>query len=156
MDTPLVLILLLVVIIFAGQQAGVWDVGQITSTVEGAVLGNLSASQIAAYASAAGFSGNDLATAVAIALAESGGNTNAYNPETAAGAPSGQGSFGLWQIYLNAHPEFDGWNLYDPQQNANAAYEIYAAAGNSFSPWSTYNGGQYQSYLSEAMDAVNA
>ena len=117
----------------------------------GASLG-LSAPQLQAYAAAAGFSGADLATAAAVALAESGGNPSAYNPETAAGTPDGQGSYGLWQIYLNAHPEFAGLNLYDPQTNANAAYQVYAAAG-GFSPWSTYNSGAYLRYLSSPAPA---
>jgi hypothetical protein len=98
------------------------------------------------------FSGADLATAVAIALAESNppGNPNSYNPETQAGAPLGKGSYGLWQIYLNKHPEYAGVNLYDPQTNANAAFALYSASGSK--PWSTYNSGKYQRYLSWAVD----
>jgi hypothetical protein len=98
---------------------------------------NLTAAQIQAYAAAAGFSGADLQTAVAIALAESSGNPSAYNPE---------GSYGLWQIYLPAHPEYAGVNLNDPLTNANAAFAIYSSAG-SFSPWSTYNSGAYLAYM---------
>lgn len=107
----------------------------------------LSAAQIAQYAAAAGFSGADLQVAVAVALAESSGNPQAYNPETAAGTPDGQGSYGLWQIYLNAHPEFAGVNLYDPQTNASAAFAVFAGAG-GFSPWSTYGNGAYLPYMS--------
>jgi Lysozyme like domain len=115
----------------------------------GQALGTLSPAQIQGYAANAGFTGDDLATAVAIAMAESTGNPNAYNAETAAagGTPPGQGSYGLWQIYLKAHPEFAGQNLYDPQTNANAAYSVYQAAG-GFSPWSTYNSLAYVMYLS--------
>jgi len=109
---------------------------------------------IASYAQQAGFDGSDLITAVAIALAESGGNARAYNPETAAGAPEGQGSYGLWQIYLYAHPEFSGDDLYDPQVNANDAYEVYSKAGNSFSPWSTFKSGAYQAQLVTAQAQV--
>jgi hypothetical protein len=116
---------------------------------------NLSAAQIAQYAAAAGFTGNDLLTAVDIALAESGGNPAAYNPETAAGTPQGQGSYGLWQIYLKMHPEFAGQNLADPQTNANAAYSIYAIAG-GFTPWSTYTSGEYGMYESPAVLAAVA
>jgi Lysozyme like domain len=113
----------------------------------------LTPAQIQAVAANAGFSGADLATAVAIALAESNpsGNENSYNPETNApgGTPKGQGSYGLWQIYLKMHPEFAGENLYDPQTNANAAYQIYSAAG-GFRPWSTYGpNGKYLAYLSQ-------
>jgi hypothetical protein len=106
----------------------------------------LTPAQISYYAQNAGFTGQDLITAVAIALAESSGNLNNYNPETAAGAPQGQGSYGLWQIYLYKHPEDAGVNLFDPQTNANAAFAIYSAAG-GFTPWTTYNSGAYQAYL---------
>lgn len=109
--------------------------------------GTLTAAEIRQYAANAGFSGDDLDTATAIAQAESSGKPTAYNPETDAGAPEGKGSYGLWQIYLNAHPEFAGLNLKDPQVNANAAYEIYAKAGYSFAPWSTFNSGAYARYL---------
>ncbi len=120
---------------------------------------NLSAGQIAQYAAAAGFSGSDLVTAVAIALAESnGGNPNAYNKEPQdvpgnfgrSSPDDGLGSVGLWQIYLAAHPEFAGENLLDPQTNANAAYAIYAVAG-GFHPWSTYTSGEYGMYETAQM-----
>lgn len=114
----------------------------------------LTPTQIAYYAQTAGFDGEDLVTAVAIALAESSGNPNVYNPETSApgGTPAGQGSYGLWQIYLKEHPEFAADNLYDPQTNANDAYEIYSKAG-GFSPWASYNSGAYQAFLGAASSA---
>jgi hypothetical protein len=108
--------------------------------------------QLVALASGAGFVGDDLTTAVSIALAESGGDPQAYNPERAANTPQGYGSFGLWQIYLKAHPEYKGQNLFDPQLNASAAFAVYSSAGNSFRPWSTFGNGAYQAHV----DAVNA
>ena len=114
----------------------------------------LTPAQIAYFAQKAGFSGQDLLIAVAIALAESSGVPNTYNPETAAGAPEGYGSYGLWQIYLNAHPEYNSENLYDPQTNANAAHDIFSAAG-GFSPWSTFNSGAYEAFLGPAQSAIN-
>lgn len=101
----------------------------------------LNGSQIAQYAYKAGFRGQALNTAVAIALAESGGNTNAYNPESAAGTPAGSGSRGLWQIYGVAHPEFNNDSAFDPAINAQAAFKVFVEAGNRFTPWSTYNAG---------------
>lgn len=127
--------------------------GQASAETGGGVL---SANQISQVASNSGFDGDDLVTAVAVALAESSGDSGAYNPETKAGAPDGKGSYGLWQIYLHAHPEFEGQNLYDPQTNADAAYSIYQGAGGSFNPWSTFKSGAYQAHLSTAQDAVNA
>lgn len=109
---------------------------------------NLSASQIAAYASRAGFAGNDLITAVSIALAESAGNPSAVGD-------SGN-SIGLWQIDVAYHPEFSGQILSDAQTNADAAFSVYSQAGNSFTPWSTFNNGRYQAFLSVAQNALLA
>lgn len=132
----------------------------------GTILGlnNLTPKQIAQFAQNAGFSGADLAVAVAVALAESGGNPRAYNPVTnldsgkPASTPAGQGAIGLWQIYLKVHPEFSGQNLYDPQTNANAAFQIYSASGSSFHPWSTYGNGSgiYSGYMAQANLAVDS
>lgn len=115
-------------------------------------FGMLTATQIKTVAANAGFSGPDLITAVAVALAESGGNPDAHGDTTLG---SGTGSFGLWQIYSDAHPQYgpDFTVLYDPQTNANAAYSIYAAAGYRFTPWTTYNAGTYQSFVSQAQTA---
>lgn len=140
----------LVIILFVATLA-ILNPGAIQS-FGGILGGNLSASQIAQYAANAGFSGDDLATAVAIALAESSGNPTA-NGDTAL-TPGG--SVGLWQINIAAHPEFEGWNLTDPQTNADAAYAVYQAAGYNFRPWSTYKSGAFAQYLSDAQGAVNA
>lgn len=106
------------------------------------VGGKMNASDISGYAQQAGFTGDDLTVAVAIALAESSGNPNAVGD-------NGQ-SIGLWQIYTTAHPEFNGWNLKDPAVNAQAAFSVYQAAGNSFMPWSTFKSGAYAQYLGDA------
>jgi hypothetical protein len=117
----------------------------------------MNAAQIAQVAANAGFAGNDLVTAVAIALAESNppGNPQSYNPEPAApgGTPQGQGSYGLWQIYLKAHPEDAGVNLFDPQTNANAAYALYRQHG--FAPWTTYTSGKFQAFLPTVLAAIS-
>lgn len=104
-------------------------------------MASLTPAQIARYAYNAGFRGAALNQAVAIALAESGGRTDAYNPETAAGTAAGSGSRGLWQIYGTAHPEYNNPGAFDPQVNANAAFKVFREAGNRFTPWSTYNAG---------------
>jgi Lysozyme like domain len=100
----------------------------------------MTASEIATVAENAGFTGDDLTTAVAVALAESSGNPSAFGD-----AGIGQGSFGLWQINSKYHPEYgpDFSTLYDPQANANAAFAVYSQAGNSFKPWSTFKTGAY-------------
>lgn len=101
--------------------------------------------EIMVFATNAGF-GCDAPTAVAIALAESGGHTGAYNPETQDCTPIGEGSVGLWQIDRKWHPEFRCLDLNDPQINANCAYKTYINAG-GFRPWSTYKNGSYEKYL---------
>lgn len=113
--------------------------------------GYLSASQIAQYAAGAGFTGNDLVIAVAIALTESSGNPNAHGDPTLA-----QGSFGLWQIYSGAHPEFAPFTqLFDPATNAAAAYQVYQQAGDSFTPWTgSYTNGLYLANMPAAQAAV--
>lgn len=101
---------------------------------------------IGGYARTAGFSGFDLGIAVAIAYAESAGDPNAIG-DLDLGV-----SVGLWQINLEAHPEYTQEQLLDPQQNANAAYAVYSAAGNSFSPWTTFRNG---AYLNNSQQAQN-
>ncbi len=104
----------------------------------------------------AGFRGNQLVTAVAIALAESNGNPTAHNPRPP------DDSYGLWQINyydslraartaLFGPPE----GLYDPYKNAQAAYKI-SGGGKSFNPWTTYTSGKYRTYMDQAQTAVVA
>lgn len=111
----------------------------------------MSVDDIITVATNAGFTGQDLVTAVAVAMAESSGNPNALGD-----IGIGQGSFGLWQINSYWHPEYgpDFSKLYDPQTNANAAYAIYVAAGNSFTPWSTFKTGSYQQFVNSVTAAI--
>lgn len=104
--------------------------------------------QIAAVAANAGFSGDDLITAVAIALAESQppGNEQSVGDQGT--------SFGLWQIHLPAHPEFEGFNHLDPQVNAHEAFDIYSNPGGTFRDWSTYFNGRYRNFLQDAATGV--
>lgn len=119
-----------------------WDsiVGGAT-TVTG--IGKLTSDEIMQYAANAGFEGDDLNIAVAIALAESSGNPNALGDLNI--TPGG--SVGLWQVNLKYHPEYTTDQLRDPQQNANAAFAIYQAAGDSFTPWSTFKSGAYLAHM---------
>jgi Lysozyme like domain len=106
----------------------------------------LTPADIRDVAANAGFAGADLDTAVAVSLAESHGDPSAYNSESQKGTPPGQGSYGLWQIYLWKHPEFAGINLMDPQENARVAYQLYSQHG--FTPWATFLSGKYRAFLS--------
>lgn len=104
----------------------------------------LSFDELLSLAQDAGFDA-DSQTAAAIALAESGGNTKAYNPEpqdvpgkyNRASVDDGLGSYGLWQIYRAAHPEYEGVDLTDKETNAEKAYEIYSKRG--FNQWSSFS-----------------
>lgn len=108
---------------------------------------NLTVKEISSLAYQAGFRGSALTWAVAVALAESGGNPTAYNPELGANTPKGGGSRGLWQIYGTAHPEYNNSSMFNPQANAKAAYAVYRQAGGSFRPWSTFKNGSAAKFL---------
>lgn len=112
--------------------------------------------QIAGYAKAAGFSGNALVIAVAVALGESGGNVNAHNPIGL------DDSYGLWQINMLGtlgparRKQFGisrNEELYNPAVNAKAAYAI-SNGGKSWGPWSVYTSGKYLGYMSRARKAA--
>lgn len=75
--------------------------------------------------------------AAAIAMAESGGNPNAYNGSD----PSG-GSRGLWQIN-GAH---GSQSSFDVATNTRAAVAI-SNDGKNWQPWGTYTSGAYRKYL---------
>jgi cell wall-associated NlpC family hydrolase len=96
--------------------------------------------QIYGFCRLAGFTPDEAATFTAIALAESGGNSRAHNPH-------GEDSKGLFQINARAHPGLDRkYDLYDPQQNARAAYEV-SHRGDDISPWTVTHGGASARYL---------
>jgi cell wall-associated NlpC family hydrolase len=111
-----------------------------------------SAEQIYGFARRAGFTPDEAATMTAVSLAESGGNSKAHNPH-------GEDSRGLWQINGKAHPAFlTKYNLYDPLDNAKAAFEI-SHRGEDISPWTTTHGGlssQYVRFKDEAQAAAVA
>ncbi|GHF94602.1 MULTISPECIES: transglycosylase SLT domain-containing protein [Amycolatopsis] len=116
----------------------------------------LSAEQIARHAYDAGFRGQGLTTAVAVALAESGGRTTAHN------ATPPDDSYGLWQINMlgalgperrrQYHLKSDD-QLFDPDTNARVANRI-SGDGHDFTPWSTYTNGAYKHHLTAARKAA--
>lgn len=108
----------------------------------------LSASQIAGYARQGGFSGAEIPIAVAIALAESGGRTDATHRNS-----NGSIDHGLWQINdVNASVLASG-NWANPLDNARMAYAIYRQQG--WRAWTTYKHGTYAKFLTPGLqDAV--
>lgn len=127
------------------------------------VGGRYSAQNLARVAQMAGFPRKALVTAVAVALAESGGNPHARcnNYRT----PSGRIScgklgpwtlstdHGLWEINDKAHPWSARQNMDDPLANARAALRI-SNGGRSWRPWSTYVNGSWLRHLTAARRAV--
>lgn len=120
-------------------------------------MARLNYQQVAKLVYDAGWRGKDAQTAVAIAFAESRGDSMATN---FAGKDY---SFGLWQINMkdNLGPErrqqfgiTSNEQLFDPATNAKAAYIIYKQAGNRFTDWSTYNDAKFTLYLNGAVFAV--
>ena len=107
--------------------------------------------QIAAYARQAGFPNDQIATAVAVALAESSGNPSIVNY---------LGCVGLWQIFESVHKaKHPLWTtnwLKLPANNAVAAYAIWVEAGRSWRPWSTYTSGAYRRYLARGQTAAGS
>jgi len=115
---------------------------------------NLSAQDIAGYAQNAGWSGTDLEAAVAIALAESGGNPSAVGDQAL--APTNGPSIGLWQINTAKHKDFTADQLTDPQTNAQAAYLVWQRAGGSFQPWTTWTNGAWYAHKADADAGIAA
>jgi hypothetical protein len=72
-------------------------------------------------------------TMAAIALAESHGNPADVNSNASEGHT---GSWGLWQINGDAHPQYDHASLLNPAYNASAAVAVKASQG--LTAWSTY------------------
>jgi hypothetical protein len=109
-------------------------------------VSNLSPVQIARVAYDAGFRGHGLQNAVAVALAESGGNPHAVGVNSDSYRSRDRG---LWQINDHWHPEVTDAAAFSPASNAAAAYRI-SHNGGDFSPWSTWHNGLAQAQLGRA------
>lgn len=118
----------------------------------------ISDAAIANAARTAGLNGQQAAIAVAIALAESGGNTHAHN------AIPPDNSYGLWQINMlgsmgPARRQQFGLSsneeLYDPVVNAKAMFAI-SNGGTNWRAWTTYTRGTYLRYLARGSQAVGS
>lgn len=116
----------------------------------------LSPHEVAHVATAAGWIGDDLRTAVAVCLAESGGDTGIM-ARSDTGASLGNRDHGLWQVSgrwhgdkLQDHPD---WRT--PATNAALAHRIWSDAG-GWTPWAVFNSGSYEKYLPDADIALAA
>lgn len=92
-------------------------------------------------------------TAVAVALAESGGLVNALN---FIGPNPGSWDIGVWQINDDANPSYVRNTLFtSPGYNAFAMKEIYTAAA-SWSPFPAFTSGAHNRFMTRAAAAVQA
>jgi len=111
----------------------------------------LSPHEIAYVAKAAGFSDDELIFAVAVALAESGGDTDVLG-RSGTGANLGQRDHGLWQISGKWHGDklqvTPNWR--NPYVNGRMARQIFVDAGRQWTPWHVFTSGAYQTYLPDA------
>lgn len=89
-----------------------------------------------------------ISTAVAIAMAESGGDPQATHKNN-----NGSIDYGLWQINsVHQGIEQDNWS--SPFVNAKWASDI-SSLGSNWKPWSTYNNGAYLKWMVPARLIVN-
>ena len=119
----------------------------------------LSIEQVARVALDSGWTGEKAAIATAIAMAESGGRTDARGDTTITTSKWGP-SIGLWQIRsLNAQRgtggERDEIANLDPRTNGRNAFAI-SNGGANWRPWSVYTSGAYRAHLARARLAVGA
>lgn len=113
-------------------------------------MAKLTMEQIAGYAKQAGFPDSEIATAVAVAMAESGGDTTAYNQNS-----NRSTDYGLWQINTVHGPLLTQYgDKFDPLANAKMALTVWQRAGNKWTPWVVYKSGVYRIHLLEAQRAA--
>lgn len=116
----------------------------------------LSDNEIAQVARGAGLSGDSVVIAVAVSLAESGGNPRAHN------AVPPDNSYGLWQINMlgsmgpSRRAKYglrSNDDLYDPATNARVMADL-SNKGTNWRPWTTYTRGTYKIYLNRGKAAA--
>jgi Lysozyme like domain len=95
--------------------------------------------------------------AIAVALAESGGDTDII-ARSETGASIGNRDHGLWQISGRWHGEKlqRSLNWRNPYENAKIAYEIFLASNRTWTPWAVFNSKAYEKYLPDADIAMKS
>jgi cell wall-associated NlpC family hydrolase len=118
-----------------------------TTAAPPTATGTLAVLDVARAAQAAGFTGENLVTAVAV-----GGAESAYDPAAVGHYPP-HTYYGLWQIqdtHADLLAEYQPWS--DPAQNARMAYAVWQDSG--WAAWQTYVANTDQPYLAAARQAV--
>lgn len=111
----------------------------------------LSDKEIAGAVRAAGFPQAEWTRAVAVALAESAGKTDATNRNT-----NGSTDSGLFQINSIHAAILRTGNVMNPIDNAKMALRIWSDAGRKWTPWSAYNNGRFRMFLGRAALATGS
>lgn len=120
-------------------------------------MSQLSPQQIATLLKQQGVAPEKIPTMTAIAMAESGGRAQAFNPQGL------DKSYGLWQVNMHgglgpARMKQFGLQkeeqLFDPQINVKAAKQILESQG--LGAWSVYKSGKYKEFLPQAQQAAQA
>ena len=109
---------------------------------------------LAVAAAQAGFTSQGLRLAVAVGLAESGGNPTARGPNPPTpGCPAGSTDRGAWQLNDCYHPEVADACADDLACAARETYRI-SAGGSDWREWTTYTSGAYRAQLAAAGQAI--
>ena len=121
--------------------------------------GRLSIQQVLDAAHKAGFRGDDLIVAAAVAYVESGFNSNAFNGNRG----TGDQSYGLWQLNMidsMGPSRRAAWGistndeLFAAEANARGAYALYQSSGGNFHHWIGYRDSSAKSkYTSAVLNA---
>jgi hypothetical protein len=107
----------------------------------------------------AGFRGDRLKTAFAVAKAESNGRPKAYNPPS---NNTGDNSYGIFQINMigklgpDRRQRYElerDEDLFDPARNASVAFQM-SNKGKDWGAWTTYTKGRYKQFLNDADKAL--
>lgn len=113
-------------------------------------MANISTAQATQYARSAGFTGNGLATIVAIATCESGLNPSATN--TVGNTPQGSMDRGILQFNSYWHKDVTDACAFDPACAFQQAYRV-SQGGTNFSQWVTYKNGCAASKMNSVVAA---
>lgn len=106
--------------------------------------------EIAASLAKAGMPADSIPTMVAIALAESGGRSDATNDSTI------EYSVGPYQINLWAHGDRVTESCARDLDCASRFAASLSQMGANFQPWSVYTNGAYRQYLDQAKGAIGS
>ncbi len=114
--------------------------------------GRLSDVQIAQIAARAGFSGEDLVTAVSVALAESGGDPTLTYSNTDKHKSQDLGLFQINNYWNRDWLNGSFGDPYDPYASARIAKSIVEQIG--WKDWVTYKSGRYKNFDDRARAAI--